>query len=404
MAFEYFKYHTGYTNTLVERSNTSFAPLVPPYKEIYIDFFIPQTQPLYFYRESGGSIVVNDQNTVTEYVDSTMGAATSDDYITVNTYTGYTQIIAPNQFVNVTGDTMTGTLSTTTNISAGGQVSGSSVYGSVWIHSPIVSGTSCVQSPITCGKTCVISPTICGTSCLISPITIGSSCVCSPVILGSTSVCSPTVCSSTCLCSTGTARFTGAVTDASTLNVSGATILGSTLRTIGATTLANTLSVSGVTRLGTTTCLVSTPTIGSISTDRTLFWNPTDKSIKAIQLTGGSDNYFYSERTTELSTTQTTCQLYIGYCPTTFIGGKYQVDFDAAVKNSATNRCSLVAFKIDGVTQGINFIKYGVSISSPHISKDITLTAGTHCFDVYYWSQAGTTTIYYGTVRVKRIS
>ena len=381
MAAEYFKYDTTYGNTLVARSDTSFAPS-PPFGEIYIDYFIPEIQPLYLYRESGGTIVYNLQINVDDYLEATTPPPTPDDYLPVKYFTEYTGIIAPATYVNVTGDSMTGSLRITGALSATQRISGLTAYGS-----------SCIYSPI-----------VCGTSCAISPITIGSTCVCSPVVFGSVSVCSPTVCSSTCLCSTGTARFTGAVTDASTLNVSGATILGSTLRTIGATTLANTLSVSGVTRLGTTTCLVSTPTIGSISTDRTLFWNPTDKSIKAIQLTGGSDNYFYSECTTQLSTTQTTCQLYIGYCPTTFIGGKYQVDFDAAVKNSATNRCSLVAFKIDGVTQGINFIKYGVSISSPHISKDITLTAGTHCFNVYYWSQAGTTTIYYGTVRVKRIS
>lgn len=445
MAAEYFLYCTLYNNTLVCRSNNSFAPLPPNTGEILIDYFIPETQSLYLYRESSGSITINNSTIINEYLEAT-NPPSADEYITYKIYSGYTgttklqldniendidflsgktdnnyviftgytantnqrlngvdddimylsgattdltsdfnqyvNITAPNQFVNVTGDSMTGTLRITGALSATERISGLTAYGS-----------SCVYSPI-----------ICGTSCAISPITIGSTCVCSPVVFGSVSVCSPTVCSSTCLCSTGTARFTGAVTDASTLNVSGATILGSTLRTIGATTLANTLSVSGVTRLGTTTCLVSTPTIGSISTDRTLFWNPTDKSIKAIQLTGGSDNYFYSERTTQLSTTQTTCQLYIGYCPTTFIGGKYQVDFDAAVKNSATNRCSLVAFKIDGVTQGINFIKYGVSISSPYISKDITLTAGTHCFNVYYWSQAGTTTIYYANVRVKRIS
>lgn len=412
MAAEYFLYHTGYSNTLMERSNTSFAPFPPDTGEIYIDYFIPNIQTLYLYRESGGTIIHNSQETIENFVHDIISPPTPYDYLYLNIFTGYTGVTAPMTYVNVSGDTMTGSLYTTNNLTAGGLVSGSSVCGGVWIHSPIVcantcleagtvcsigivkgtilTGSTCTASPIICGTSyvqtptmlasiCACSPITCGSTCVISPITIGTSCVCSPIVLGSTCVDTPISRVSSCLCSIGTTMLSGA------------------------TTLANTLSVSGVTRLGTTTCLVSTPAVGSISADRTLFWNPTDKCVKAIRLTGGSDNYFYSERTTQLSTTQTTCQLYIGYCPTTFIGGKYQVDFDAAVKNSATNRCSLVAFKIDGVTQGINFIQYGVSISSPYISKDITLTAGTHCFDVYYWSQAGTTTIYYANVRVKRI-
>ena len=380
MAAEYFKYDTTYGNTLVARSDTSFAPS-PPFGEIYIDYFIPEIQPLYLYRESGGTIILNIQEIVEEYLEATAPPPSPTDYLFVRDFTEYTNVTAPATYVNVTGDSMTGTLRITGALSTTQRISGLTAYGS-----------SCVYSPI-----------ICGTSCAISPITIGSTCVCSPVVFGSVSVCSPTVCSSTCLCSTGTARFTGAVTDASTLNVSGATILGSTLRTIGATTLVNTLNVSGVTRLGTTTCLVSTPAVGSISADRTLFWNPTDKCVKAIRLTGGSDNYYYSENFTSASTTQTTCQPYMGYCPTTFIGGRYQIDFEGAIQNSASNRCSLIAFKLDNVTQGLNFISYGRSTSAIAMTRDVTLTAGTHCFNIYYWSQAGTTTIYYANVRVKRI-
>ena len=68
MALEYFLYRTDFNNTLVGRSKTSFAPLPPNTGEIFIDFFIPKTQPLYLYRESGGNIVLNDEETINDYL------------------------------------------------------------------------------------------------------------------------------------------------------------------------------------------------------------------------------------------------------------------------------------------------------------------------------------------------
>ena len=67
MAAEYFLYTTLYNNTLTERSNNSFTPLPPDTGEIYIDYFIPEIQPLYYYRETGATIEHNDEETINEY-------------------------------------------------------------------------------------------------------------------------------------------------------------------------------------------------------------------------------------------------------------------------------------------------------------------------------------------------
>lgn len=538
MAAEYFLYTTLYNNILVNRSNSSFAPLPPNTGEIYIDYFIPQTQPLFYYRESSSSIVFSTQDEIDEYLNASAPPPQPDDYVTVGMLTGYTastsggtgsvpwgnitgtlstQIDLWNQltgktsltvfqtytgttapatyvgkiafnaysgttipntyynkaqtaslFVNTSGDTMTGSLSTSGNFTAVGLVSGSSVCGGTWIHTPIIcadtcirtgmvcslgaisavnrvsgstvygstcvyspivlastcscspvhcgacgafttcsiapitcgstclvggavkgtilSGSTCVYSPITCGTTRVQSPIVCGSTCVTSPITCGTTCSISPIVLGSTCVCSPTVCSSTCLCSTGTARFTGNVTAASCVNISGAT------KIVG-------VDANEVIFGNRTTCALT----GSSQ----FIYNSTGCTlcVPYIRITGAG-SYFYSECTTNASTTTTTCQLYLGYCPTTFVAGRYQVDFSAQYGNSKSNGCSHAAFKIDNTIQGTVYLSrqqvngWNSAIS---LSRDITLTAGTHCFDVYYWAGTNTACMAFASVRIKRI-
>jgi len=90
MAFQYYLYNTLYNNTLVERSDSSFAPLPPNTGEIYIDYFIPELQPLYFYREDNGLIVLNGQENIDEYFESIAPPPTSNDGVTYGELTGYT--------------------------------------------------------------------------------------------------------------------------------------------------------------------------------------------------------------------------------------------------------------------------------------------------------------------------
>jgi hypothetical protein len=67
MALEYFLYRTDFNNTLIDRSVDAFT-LGANEGQIQIDFLIPKGQALYLYRESGGTIVENDQNTINSYL------------------------------------------------------------------------------------------------------------------------------------------------------------------------------------------------------------------------------------------------------------------------------------------------------------------------------------------------
>lgn len=89
MAFEYFLYNTNFNNTLIDRGANSFAPLPPNTEEIFFNFLIPNTQPLYYFRESGGTIILNDEATINAYLDNTIPSS-PDDPITQTDFTGYT--------------------------------------------------------------------------------------------------------------------------------------------------------------------------------------------------------------------------------------------------------------------------------------------------------------------------
>jgi hypothetical protein len=343
------------------------------------------------------------------------------------------------------------------------------ITGSTKVCSPIVCGTSCVTSPTTIGTTCVCSPIVCGSTCAISPITIGSTCVCSPVIIGSTCsssplhcgscvlatvfVCTPIVCGtncvigvvtigSTCVCSpvilgstsicspviTGSTKVCSPIVCATTCSssplhcgacvyatsfVCSPVITGST-KVCSPTIIATTcLCSAGVTKLvgattGSTLFLTTTPPAGSIQ-DSTLFWDSTTKQLEALVLTGGSDFYRYCECAVGACTATATCQKYLGFTGTSFLGGRYKVDFNVVVGQLTANRCTFSKFDIDGTVQGhcfVDFINHADFAASHSVSRDVTLSAGTHCFDIYYWSGAGGSTCacaVLGSVRAKRI-
>lgn len=422
MAFEYFLYDTGYTNTLVARSKTSFAPS-PPYKEIYIDYFIPEIQPLVYYRESGGTIVLNSEAEINDYIQSTSftGSTSPEDTVYQFQFTGYTATTKPDIDSRVyrSGDTMTGTLCTTSNLLASGAVTGSSLSASVVMNTPIlnastsisapqITGSTCITSPISCATTRMQAPVVCGGTCVISPITIGSTCVCSPTVCGSVGLYSPAIYGSafvtaptvsgvttyagSCLCSLGTTRLIGA-TAASTLNVS------------GATTLRSTLNVSGITRINNTLYLDKTPTIAE-ATDYTLFWDPATKEIQARLTSGGSTNYYYAERLTVATTTSTTPVKYLGFTGTSMPVGSYQVDFTEQVGQATTNNCVFGRITINGVTQGSDFLlKMNVNnfTFTNTLSRDISLPAGTNCFDMYFWNGGGTACATFGSIRIRKV-
>jgi len=87
---EYFKYIITYNNTLVDRSDTSFSP-VPPYGEILSSYYIVPQQELYYYKESGGEIVLNDSATIKSYLEGTEPPPGPNDIVEQNEFTGYTE-------------------------------------------------------------------------------------------------------------------------------------------------------------------------------------------------------------------------------------------------------------------------------------------------------------------------
>jgi hypothetical protein len=89
MAAEYFLYNTNYNNTLIDRSDISFAPLPPDRGEIFIEYFIPNIQPLYYYRESGGTIVINDETTIENYLKGSASSPNTFDTVDFYQLTGY---------------------------------------------------------------------------------------------------------------------------------------------------------------------------------------------------------------------------------------------------------------------------------------------------------------------------
>jgi len=112
MAAEYFLYTIEYNNTLVERSDTTFAPLPPNTGEIYIDYFIPVNQPLYLYRESSSAIIENSQENINSYLEGTAPPPEPDDTVIQHEFTGYTANTENkfNGYLPLSGGTITGDL------------------------------------------------------------------------------------------------------------------------------------------------------------------------------------------------------------------------------------------------------------------------------------------------------
>ena len=250
-------------------------------------------------------------------------------------------------------------------------------YFATIVCSPTITGSTKVCSPIVCGTSCITSPIACGSTCAISPITIGSTCVCGPVGLFSTSSCSPIHCGacgyfSTAVCSP---VITGSTKVCTPIMIATSCV-----------------------------CIVATPPVGNVQ-QPTVFWDSTGKILDAKQLTGGTDQYIYKECTTLCCTTSTTCVKYLGYSGTT-LAGRYHVDFNSLFGNVTGGACTCVAYKIDNTIQGAIILtrdtEAGWSHSEP-LSRDVTLTAATHCFDVWYWNAAGIACINYASVRASRI-
>ncbi|MFA5366450.1 MAG: hypothetical protein WC333_00805 [Dehalococcoidia bacterium] len=298
-----------------------------------------------------------------------------------NTYTGVTKTILDGK-ADLTGDTFTGAVYGLTAVADTNTTQFATtafVVGQAGTATPLMNGLTVVGTSLRYSRQDHVHPRDL-TKVNVSGDTMTGTLRTSGDFLAAGLVSGSTVYGSTCLCSVGTTRLVGATTAASTFNASGVTTVGNTL------------------------CLVSTPSIGSISTDRTLFWNPTDKQVKAILLTGGSDNYHYAETNTVCTIATTTPTYYYGYTASTFTAGRYQMDMMSIFANSTGNRYIYVTYNVDGTPVatlgGCNMIGY---YRADQFTKDLTLSAGSHCFNFYFCTQSTNGTICCATIRVKKI-
>ena len=342
-------------------------------------------------------------------------------------------------------------LSVTGNINASTYVCSPIITGSTRICSPIVCGTSCVQSALLCstgnvkgtiltGSTCVYSPTICATTSAFVPKAAqnnNSTCIASTSwYFGQSGSTTPLMNGTAAIGSSGlwshqdhvhpsdTSRLTATIYQTYTGTTAPATFASKSIfNTYTGTTAPNryfsktggtitgsvrvnsNVIITGTTKLSGTTYL-KTLAAANITTDSTLFWNPTTCDVRKVKLTGGSDVYFYTDNTTLSTSSSSGICVYLSGTPWNFSAGRYQIDFSAQYGNSTNNGCTCLIFALDGSTIGSNYIEGGMSTpwtSSASLSRDVTLGAGCHCLTISYCRTANTGCITYGMIRAKRI-
>ena len=331
-----------------------------------------------------------------------------------------------NQFgtkVNLSGDSMTGSLSTSGNFTAVGAVTGSSVSASVLMTTPVLNASTSVCAPQITGSTCVTSPLICGTTSVISPVLNGSTCLTTP-----------TVCAGTCLCSVGTTQLDGVTTIGSTLNVggsifgaqsiSGTSIYGSvsmlspivqaieclcsqgTTRLDGGVTAASFLNVSGVTKFNTGICWVN-PTTGGTLNDYGVKWDPISKQLRTIPTTGSSANvYCYASSAVTQNNATDVNTSYISRS-WSLSEGYYEAEFNAIFGNTSANRCATVCFLLDGVVVGsCNLMKTndGTVRTTAYVTQNSNLSGGTYQAQIVFRAiGGGIAQTHYGAMRLQKI-
>jgi hypothetical protein len=88
--FRFLLYRTDLGNTIIDESNSSFAPLGPNEAELFTDYEIPEIQPLYLYRVTGGTTVIpNIDSNIEAYLDE-ITPTSPDDEVTLGDLTGVT--------------------------------------------------------------------------------------------------------------------------------------------------------------------------------------------------------------------------------------------------------------------------------------------------------------------------
>jgi len=122
MAFFYYTYDTTIGNTLISGATGSSAPLPSGLSEIFIDFEPKYKQPLFLYRESGGTIVGNTDANVVLYEEK-YNPPEPTDFVTQLELSGET-VVTNQRFTNIeefVGYNPTGTTNVITVDKSGGE-------------------------------------------------------------------------------------------------------------------------------------------------------------------------------------------------------------------------------------------------------------------------------------------
>jgi hypothetical protein len=88
-------YRTDFGNTIIREEFTATPVLGPNEASIFTDFVIPANQPLYLWRESGGSVIPNTEQNVNDWLEFINPPSGDDEvtYAVFTAYTGNTQLI-----------------------------------------------------------------------------------------------------------------------------------------------------------------------------------------------------------------------------------------------------------------------------------------------------------------------
>jgi hypothetical protein len=132
-----------------------------------------------------------------------------------------------------------------------------------------------------------------------------------------------------------------------------------------------------------------------------------DSGISIDNITGGTGFYFYVDKETTQTTSSNSNVVYLTGTGTGLQAGTWSVDFNAVGGNNQKNKTIFVSFYIDNALQGSEQTVESTSGSdrlSFSISKDLTLTAGSHTFEIRFRVGNGTGAIDYGAIRAKLVN
>jgi hypothetical protein len=122
----------------------------------------------------------------------------------------------------------------------------------------------------------------------------------------------------------------------------------------------------------------------------------------------GVGSYHYGDRLTTLATSSITPIKYYGYTASTFTTGTYQIDINTRQGNLSNGKCTGVRYLCDGVIQSTfeNAASFGGAQWSEFVTRDILITAGTHCIDIQIYALGGGTScacMARGVIRLRKI-